>query len=522
MIRFLIVSASLLMLAAPAAARTVTFNEDVAPLVWKNCAGCHRPGEVAPFALLSYRDVSKRADQIVDVAERRIMPPWKPVPGHGEFSNGRRLSSAELNLLKQWIADGLAEGDAAKQPTPPTFAEGWQLGTPDQVITMTEPAEVPADGRDMYLNVILPVQVPTGKYIKAIEFRPSNRRVVHHAVLFYDTSGKARTRDKEDPRQGFQAVTPPGQFLPGALAIWTPGRLAMPLPEGLSMPWPENADLVLNLHLHPSGKPEQEQSSIGVHFTSEPPQRTMVDVMLIDTKIDIPPGERAFQTHDSCILPIDADLLTIFPHMHMIGKQMTVTATLPDGTVKPLLKIDDWDFNWQDLYQYAQPVRLPRGTRIDMASVHDNSAENPRNPSSPPQRVRWGEQTLNEMSIAFLNLMPANEQDMVNIVLHKGHRVRSAIMPEATKQAVAKAPPATEAELAASQRQQATDLLQYTDKDKNGKLSAKELTAIVGGKVPIEELERRIKQVDTDDDQELNLDEVIAAIKLLQKAKKKD
>ncbi|MBS0209248.1 MAG: EF-hand domain-containing protein [Planctomycetes bacterium] len=498
--------------------RTVTFNEDIAPLVWKHCAHCHRPGEVAPFPLLSYHDVSKRAEQIVDVCERRSMPPWKPINGHGQFANGRQLADAELALLKQWVESGLVEGDAAQQSSPPTFASGWQLGTPDQIITMTEAAQVAADGRDLYLNVLLPVEVPAGQYIKAIEFRPGNRRVVHHAVLFYDTSGKARERDEADPRYGFEAVSPPGRFLPGALAIWTPGRNAMPLPEGLSMPWPAKADLVLNLHLHPSGKPESEQSSIGIHFTSEPPRRTMVDVTLIDTRIDIAPGEARYETSDSCVLPIDLEVLTIFPHMHMIGKQMNVTATLPDGTVRSLLRIDDWDFNWQDLYEYAPPIRLPKGTKIEMTGVHDNSADNPRNPSAPPERVRWGEQTRNEMSIAFLNLTPVDERDLVKANTEKiKKKFRAAIVPDATKAALAAAPVGPGETDEEKVTRQAREFLKHLDMDRNGKLSRQELDIVAGKAASAEELDRRMKQFDRDQDGELDDAELMDAIKALRK-----
>ncbi|MBL8826625.1 MAG: cytochrome c, partial [Planctomycetaceae bacterium] len=320
-----------------ATAAEVTFNKHIAPLVWQQCANCHRPGQVAPFSLLSYRDVQKRAEQIRDITAEGLMPPWSPAPGHVAFANGRRLSREEQKLLADWVAGGAVEGAASDLPPLPKFPEGWQLGEPDLVLQLPEPIDVPATGRDLYINVILPLKVPTGKYLKAIEFHPGNRRVVHHAVLFNDATGKSRELDAADPKMGFERVTPPGKFLPGTMAIWTPGRNPLPLPAGLSMPWPEGSDLVLNLHLHPSGKPEQEQSTVGVFFTDEAPQRSMIDLTLIDTKIDIPPGEKAFVTTDSITLPFDMDAQMIFPHMHLIGKQMRVSAKLPDGAVKILL-----------------------------------------------------------------------------------------------------------------------------------------------------------------------------------------
>ncbi len=507
------------------ASELITFNKHIAPLVFDRCAGCHRPGEVAPFSLLSYKDVSKRAEQIAAVTEQRIMPPWRPVAGHGEFANGRRLSDTELGLIRQWVAGGVVEGAAADLPKPPQFADGWQLGEPDLIVTMPTPYQVPAEGRDIYQNFVLPFKVPAGKYLKAAEFRPSNRRIVHHAVLFIDTSGKARKQDEADTDYGFRAITPPGRNLPGTMAIWTPGRFPRPLPEGLSMPWPAEADLVANIHLHPSGKPEEEQSSIGFHFTDEAPRRSLLDVTLIDTKIDIPPGERTFRTHDSCTLPIDMEALSIFPHMHMIGKEIKVTATLPDGKVQPLLWIDDWNFNWQDLYEYSDPVRLPQGTKITLEGTHDNSADNPHNPKNPPERVKWGEQTFNEMSIAFLNLMPAKEADVAELSSRSDKHVRVSIVPASTrttlaasgKSAPTEGAPTSKPPAPAELEKFASDALKKADKDGNGKLSLDEIVAAINKRQTPEEIDKQITRFDRDGDHELNLAEVTEAIKALAK-----
>jgi hypothetical protein len=253
-----------------------------------------------------------------------------------------------------------------------------------------------------------------GKYIKAAEFRPSNRRVVHHATLTSDATGRARRRDEADPAPGFEGGggNPPGQLLPGSLATWTPGRDPLPLPEGIAMPWKPGADFALQLHLHPTGKPELERSSVGFYLTDEPPRRSLVDLILIDMKIDIPPGERAYRTRAELTVPIDVEVVGLFPHMHLIGREFRVTANPPRGEPSSLLRIDDWDFNWQTYYQHAAPVRLAAGTRIVMEAVHDNSADNIRNPSRPPQRVRWGEQTTDEMALAFLQVMPVHEEDL--------------------------------------------------------------------------------------------------------------
>jgi hypothetical protein len=185
----------------------------------------------------------------------------------------------------------------------------------------------------------------------------------------------------------------------------------MPLPDDLTMPWKPGADFALQLHLHPSGKPEVERSSVGFYLTDQPPRRSMMDLLLIDMRIDIPPGERSYRTRAELTLPIDVEVLGTFPHMHLIGREIKLTAYPPHGEPVSMLRIDDWDFNWQTYYQYAAPVKLAAGSRVVMESVHNNSAENIRNPSHPPKRVKWGEQTTDEMSLAFLQVMPVREED---------------------------------------------------------------------------------------------------------------
>jgi len=295
---------------------------------------------------------------------------------------------------------------------------------------MSEPYAVPAEGRDVYRNFVFDVSIPEGKYLKAAEYRPGNRRIVHHAALSMDIDGKSRQKDEADPEPGFAGNSIQGQLLPGSLSAWTPGRDALPLPDGFSLPWKPGVGLVLQLHLHPNGKPETEQSSIGLYLTDEPPQRSMVDMWLIYKKIDISPGEKEYRSRDEFTLPIDMEAFGIFPHMHMIGRDFKVTAQPPEGEPISLLWIDDWDFNWQSCYQYDAPMKLPAGTKIVMETVHDNSAENIRNPSSPPRRVKWGEQTTDEMSIAMLQLVPVNEDDMPKLREAQGRRIIGGITAE--------------------------------------------------------------------------------------------
>lgn len=413
--------------ALPATDRA-TFNKHIAPIVFANCASCHRPGEVAPFSLLTYADVKKRAQQIAKVTGDQFMPPWKSVEGHGKFIGERRLTKEQIDLIGRWVKDGAAEGDAADLPAAPKFNDGWTLGEPDIVLKMTEEYPVPADGPDVYRNFILHLEVPPGKYIKALEYRPSNRRVVHHALFASDGTGKARKEDEADPLPGFQgSLNIPGRLFPGSMSAWAPGREARPLPEGISMPWKNGTDLILQLHLHPSGKPEVEQSSVGFFLTDEPPQRSMVDIMLLDKNIDIPPGEAKFRTRDEFSVPVEMEVLALFPHMHMLGRDFRITAVPPTGEPFSLIWINDWDFNWQSLYQCEPAVRLPAGTKVILEGVHDNSAANIRNPNNPPLRVTFGEQTANEMTAALVQLVPVHESDLAKMTEANKRRIISGI-----------------------------------------------------------------------------------------------
>jgi hypothetical protein len=291
------------------------------------------------------------------------------------------------------------------------------------------------------------------------------------------------------------------------MAAWTPGREPQPLPEGISMPWPAGADLILQLHLHPSGKPEVEQSSIGLYFTDEPPRRSMVDVLLIQKQIDIPPGEPAYRTRDELTLPADMRAFGIFPHMHLLGKEVKVTAQQPDGTVTPLLWIDDWDFNWQMFYQYASPVLLPKGTRLVMECVHDNSAGNVRNPNQPPRRVTWGEQTTDEMAAVVLQLMPQREADLAELGPLRP-RIVGGVVAEGRSSAAPVAEPGRTKP--ADPAQQAAQALRKLDQDGDGHLDFQELLA---AKVGDEEaLKKHLLRFDSDGNGKLNASELAEAL----------
>jgi mono/diheme cytochrome c family protein len=414
-----------------------TFSEHIAPIVFDNCASCHRPGEAAPFALLSYQDVKKRGPLIAAVTESRYMPPWHAAPGYGDFIGEHRLTAAQIATIKQWVEAGMPEGDPARLPAVPRFPEGWQLGKPDIVLTMTEPFDVPASGPDIYRNFTIPMNIPDNKWVKAVEYRPSARKVVHHALFFLDTTGNSRRHDGEGGQPGYNGGLDGTRFAKsGRLGGWAVGGNPHFLPEGLALPLYRGADFVLQVHFHLSGKPETERSTIGIYLAGKAPERMITAVQLppvfgVGAGIDIPRGEKAFQIADSFTLPIDVEAVQIGGHAHYLAKDMQATATLPDGTKQWLLWIKDWDFNWQDQYQCRNPVPLPKGTRIDVRITYDNSADNPHNPSHPPKRVQWGEQSFDEMGSVTLTVVPARQAEFRILTAALGEKraeaIRSAI-----------------------------------------------------------------------------------------------
>jgi mono/diheme cytochrome c family protein len=382
------------------------YNEDVAPILYQNCAGCHRPGEVAPFPLLTYQDAAKRASLLAAVTRKRYMPPWKPDPGPMPFANERRLSEEQIETIQKWAAGGAPEGDPAKRPGTPHFPEGWHTGSPDLVLIPPDVFQVPADGPDIYHCVVMPLR-GDARYLRELEFQPGNRRVVHHALIYVDTTGTARRLDAATPEPGYPCVGGPGFPLRAMLGFWVPGPYPQPSPPGTAKVIPKEADVVVQIHYHPSGKIEEDRSSVGLTLTAKP-ARELQTIFVRSSRIAIAAGDAHYVVEASTTLPADVDLLDVTPHAHYICREMTAEAHLPDGTVIRLIHIPDWDFNWQGLYTYQQPLRLPRGTRVALRYLYDNSEGNPRNPSHPPQRVAGGERTIDEMALLIMTVALAN------------------------------------------------------------------------------------------------------------------
>jgi len=387
------------------ASEAMSFNKDIAPIVFKHCAPCHHPGDVGPFPLLNYADVRKRAKLVSIVTERRIMPPWKPEPGYGEFQGVRRLTDAEIEAIKRWVDEGAIEGQPEDLPPTPVFTEGWRLGEPDLILKMTKPYDVPADSPEFYRCFVVPTGLSEDRFVVGFEDRPSNRRVVHHSILVQDHHQAGRRLESE-PGGGYPCMGGFGFETGGYLGFWTAGMMPIHEPPGVATPLGKNSDLVIQIHFRPTGKPEQERSAIGLYFAKLPPARIPADVSVTSYDIDIPPGEKNYKVKSFSYVSADVEALSVFPHAHYLAKAVKATAILPDGSVKPLLWIKEWDFDWQEEYWYAHPVALPQATRLDMEFTYDNSAANPHNPNHPAARVTWGEKTTDEMAEIHFRLVP--------------------------------------------------------------------------------------------------------------------
>lgn len=408
--------------AKPVSTPKVTFHKDVAPILFEYCAPCHRPGDAAPFPLLRFEDAKRRSSQIVDVTARRYMPPWPPEPGIGDFRGSRRLSNAQLAVLRDWARQGSAEGDPSDAQPPPQFTDGWQLGPPDLILETPRSFELPASGPDVFRNFVVPVPYGDTRWVRAIELRPGNKKIVHHANIVVDRTRSLRAADGLDGQPGFagmEVITESGdEFDPDShFLFWKPGTPASSQSDEMSWKLGTGTDLILNLHLRPSGKPERVQPSVGLYFTKTPPtKRPMLLQLEHDGAIDVPPGSRAFVVADHFRLPVEVDLLGIYPHAHYIGKRIEAWAIEPGGKRIPLLQINDWDINWQASYEFAKPVRLPRGTQLGMRITYDNSDANPRNPLKPPRRVRAGNRSEDEMGHVWLQVLPVNSDRSGGVV----------------------------------------------------------------------------------------------------------
>ena len=389
----------------------ITYTQHIAPILNANCVECHRPGEVAPFSLQTYEEAKRWAPMISFVTQNRIMPPWKPVAGFGEFRDERVLSDHQISLLKQWAEKGAPKGDESDLAPAPEFGkQKWALGEPDAILKVKEAFHVPADGDDIYRFFVIPSNFKKDRSVIGIDFQPGDPSVVHHAMVFMDYSGRARKIDKQDPEPGF-AVFGPGNFMnpdssANFLAGWIPGMKPLALPKGTAMWVQKGGDVLLQIHYHLTGKVTTDQSEVAFYFQEEYPPQWIQGIAIGTQQIAIPPNEKEYTRHFYMNVPSGFHILDIAPHMHYLGNKVFVQVTFPDGKVEPLIKIEDWDMRWQNRYTYRKPFYIPAGSRIDAWYTFDNTLENPFNPNTTPQTTRWGLRSEDEMAQLWMVITP--------------------------------------------------------------------------------------------------------------------
>jgi len=379
-----------------------TFSRDIMPVLQKHCQECHRPGQIAPMSFMSYDDVRPWAKAIREQIESRVMPPWPAAPpdsGEVKFANDRSMTDDEIRLVSLWVESGAPKGEEKDLPPPAKFYEGWMLGEPEMVMGMETPYEFSGEGPDDYRCFVFDPKFEESRWVTAVEIQPGNRTTNHHIVMYVDKSGKiAPHKDAEDPAPGYECFGSPG-FQATQLAGWGPGISAKQYPENTGHLIPKGGKIVMQMHYHRTGKPESDQTRFGLHFAKGPIARGLRDGLIMNLEIDIPAGEANYVDRAQSKVMYDMTIHSVAPHMHLLGKSARMWATFPDGRELTLVNVPRWDFNWQTEYIFAEPVKVPRGSTLNIECSFDNSAENPNQEVNPPRRVRFGEQTTDEMLV---------------------------------------------------------------------------------------------------------------------------
>ena len=408
-----------------------TYSRDVAPIVQARCQVCHRRDQVGPFPLDTFEQARKRGHDIAAVVEERRMPPWKPVAGFGpKLAHDRSLSTGEVQVIQRWVQGGMPPGDDRDLPVPRTFPEGWTLGTPDLVLEPLEAYPLAANGPDVYRCFVIPTDLPNDVYVAAVEYRPGNPRVVHHLMALVETAGQARVKDQSDPGPGYTSFSGAGVDIVGDLGGWAMGNEAAPLPDGIGRSLPKRADVVLQVHYHPSGKLEVDRTRLGLHFARKPVRQTLQWVGVTTKEIHLPADQPRVEVRARWTVPVDVEVLSIAPHMHQLGRDMQVTVTHPSGKPGNLIRVADWDPGWQGTYSFDRPVRLVRGSIVEVVAHYDNSAH-PRNPNHPPRAVKYGVESADEMCVAYLGVVklgqdltqPGQKDDLFAILVDQARRI---------------------------------------------------------------------------------------------------
>jgi peroxiredoxin/mono/diheme cytochrome c family protein len=398
---------------------TVTYHRDVLPILQNRCQSCHRPGDVGPFPLQTYQQALRWGEEIKNFTQTRQMPPWK-AEQHGVFANERPITDKEIATLAAWVDQGMCEGNPKEAPPAKQFPAGWHGGTPDLILEMPTEMTIAASGRDLFRCFVFPTNLPEDVFIRAVEVQPGNRRVVHHTLQTIDMRGASKKllADFQKQQKPTDADFGPGYttrmgfgFLPdpmGGLGGWAPGMLPRPLPDGVGIRLPKGSNIVLQIHYHRTGKVEKDKTRIGLYFAKKPVTQHFQSIPAMGAFRMIPAGAENFKVDTTIKLTQDVTLHWLVPHMHLLGKDIELTMTLPGGKEQTLISIRNWDYNWQEMYQLKEPMQVPAGTLFRVKATFDNSANNPLNPSDPPKRVRFGEQTTDEMCFVFMGVSSPN------------------------------------------------------------------------------------------------------------------
>jgi len=399
-----------LLCAAVWAAPAVTFHKDVEPILEQHCQECHRPGEIGPMPLLTYEQARPWARSIKAAVLKKQMPPWPADPQYGAFSNDRSLTKAQIDTLAAWADANAPEGNKADAPAPRTWVEGWNIGKPDVVLQMPKPFAVPGSGEVEYQYIVVPTGFTEDKWVEAVEIRPSNRRLVHHALMFIRPPGDTWLAEAKPGVPFVPAADTPGQRFKNTmggyndvLAIYTPGTVPDEWGPGQAKQIKAGSDIVFQLHYTANGKAGEDQTRVGLVFSKEPPAQRIITVAALNNAFKIPPGDPNFKVEAVTPVVNPMTILSLFPHMHLRGKAFQYDVIYPNGESETLLKVDHWDLNWQLNYRLKKPLQLEPGTRIKATAWWDNSPNNPANPDSSKE-VHWGEQSWEEMMIGFFDV----------------------------------------------------------------------------------------------------------------------
>jgi thiol-disulfide isomerase/thioredoxin len=386
-----------------------TFNREISRLLQNRCQDCHRDGGIGRVPFIEYENVSAWAIDMRDSIRNLTMPPWPAKDGYGDIAGSRRLNEGEIELFSRWVDAGMPQGDASDRPPDRVFDTGWSLGEPDLVMIPDEPYEVEAIGQDEYRCFVMPLELSEDQHVSGIEVLSKATEVVHHVSIYTDETGKAVALQEADPKPGYSCFGGVKFAVTGPLGGWAPGNSPFLLPEGVGRFLPKRCDVVMQIHYHKSGRVETDHSRLGIYLTKKPVDKLLYEEGVSGRLLFIPPGVQDHRVHGSITISRDEHALAVLPHMHLLGSEIKIRATYPDGQVVPLVWVNPWDFDWQETYIFEEPVPLPRGTRISLDASYDNSTRNPRNPNNPPKFVRYGEESSDEMCIAFLFVTRDNE-----------------------------------------------------------------------------------------------------------------